>query len=478
MSKRVAILGGGLGGLSAAIHARLRGYEVTLLEGNRTCGGKAARIRRDGFVLDPGPSILILPRIYRDVFDRAGRRMEDYLQFRRLDPISRVFYQGQVFDLPSDRTACIEAVRKIDVEDANAFAALLNRLDGVVGTIDRTIFRKPILQPWQLADPNLIKFATAFDPRLTYRQQVDKWFRSPLVRAFFYGFPSYGGQTYDSKAPGALLIPYYMIQEGVWYPEGGVAAIPEAFERLARDLGVEIRTEARVTRLECDRHAVQRVHLEDGTSLPVSAVISNVDRTTVEHMLGRTAAPQPSYSYFTLHWGLRTRPTGLAHHTLVIPDGFEQGFESLYQRREFPDPPIVYLNETSATDSSVAPDGMGNLFAVVTSPACEPTLNWEDRKAEFRGKVLTTLRGAGIDVARHDPVFERVQTPRYFQAEHGNYLGSLYGPDEKSRPFAGMFPPTNRDPELRNLTYCGGSVQPGAGLPMVTLSGKFAADLL
>ena len=106
-----------------------------------------------------------------------------------------------------------------------------------------------------------------FDVRKTYRELVDGMFRSPLLRAFFYGFPSYGGQTYDSKAPGALMIPYLMIQEGVYYPEGGVAAIPEAFERLARELGVEFqkgkatglrRAGGRATHVETGRRRADR----------------------------------------------------------------------------------------------------------------------------------------------------------------------------------------------------------------------------
>ncbi|MGV3615005.1 MAG: phytoene desaturase family protein [Fimbriimonas sp.] len=475
MPKHVVVVGAGLGGLSAAVYARLRGHQVLLLE-KAAIGGKAAAIETHGFRFDPGPSIIILTRLYEDVFRAAGRRMEDTLRFRRLDPISRVRFSGETIDLPGSRAECEALVRDRWPEDGKAFRELMAKVDRVAPHIDRSVFRHPYTKPWQLADPHLIATALPFDVRKSYKELVDGLFQSPLLRAFFYGFPSYGGQTYDSKAPGALMIPYLMLQEGVWYPEGGVSAIPRAFADLARDLGVEVRTDAEVTAVVDAGNEIRAVRLRSGERIEADAFISNVDRTTFGRMIGRGEAPPPSLSYFTLQWGLRTRPEGLAHHTLVVPADYETGFEQLYRQRRFPIPPIVYLNETAGTDPAVAPPGAGNLFAVVTSPAVEDEFDWERETPRFRAAVLATLREAGLDVEAHGIEFERIQTPRYFESAHGNYRGTLYGPDESARPFGGMFPPTNRDPEFKNLFYCGGSVQPGAGLPMVTLSGKFAAE--
>ncbi len=476
MKKQVVVIGAGMGGLSAAIHARLKGHDVLVLEKHELPGGKAARVDLPGYKLDPGPSIIILKGIYEDVFRRAGKRMEEYLRFQRLDPFSRVYFEGEpVLDLPADRDACVALLEERFPGDSSAFKGLMKKLDKVVRNVERSIFRKPYDQPGKLLDWRLLSMARFANPRTTYKQIVDQTFQHPLLRAFFYGFPSYGGQTYDSVAPGAFFIPYFMLAKGVYYPVGGVGAIPEAFQRLAVELGVEFRFGVGVEGIEVEKGRVAAVRA--GDRIPCDAVISNVDRYTTGRWLGREFSERPSFSYFTLHWGVRRRVEGLSHHTLLVPRDFEAGFEELYRRRSFPESPIVYLNATHLQDSSTAPVGCSNLFAVATSPALEDHLDWEELEELARERVMGTLERFGFGLSESELDFERVQTPATFAEAHGNYRGSLYGPDECHRLF-GMMPNRNWDEEIPNLFYCGGSVQPGAGLPMATLSGMFAAERL
>ena len=472
--KAVIIVGAGQGGLVASIYARLRGHQVLILD--PTPGGKAAPIQEGDYRLDPGPSIIILTELYDRVFRDAGRKREDYLTFQRLRPLSRVCFEGsEPLDLPDGRNQAEQLVAGLDAADGKNFAELMSKLDEVAPAVEKSVFAHPYDRIWQLIDPQLIKVGARFNVRQTYREMVDGWFRTPLLRAFFYGFPSYGGQSYRSKAPGALLIPYYMLQNGVWYPDGGVAAIPQAFRRLAEELGVEFRAE-KVTEVEKEGSRITAVRTNLGARYEAESFISNLDRLTFGEMVGRSAKMEPSYSYFTVHWGVRKPLPQVEHHTLLVPKSFEQGFESLYDTRTFATEPIVYLNNTSMTDPTVAPKGKTNLFAVVTSPAMEDHLDWPANQERLADNLEAQLRTFGIDVAETD--FRRIQTPVYFQQQHGNHRGSLYGPDEKHRILGGLFPLSNRDDEFKNLFYCGGSVQPGAGLPMVTLGGRFAAEML
>jgi phytoene desaturase len=477
MPKRVVVIGGGLGGISAAIHARLAGADVTLVEAHRL-GGKAAGIEIGGYRLDPGPSIVILPEIYEAVFAAAGKRMSDYLRFQRLDPITRVYFEGGegFIDLPADREACVATLREISGPDANALRDLLSRLDKVAPHVEASIFRGPIHQPWQLLNPHLVAMARHLGAVTNYKALIDRLFESPLARAFFYGFPSYGGQSYNGSAAGALLIPYYMLARGVFYPEGGVAAIPTALAKLARELGVAVREDSPVTGLKTEQKRVTSVELAQGETISCDALISNVDRTTTRQWLNIHPTCAPSFSYFTAHWGVKRPLSGLAHHVLLVPKSFERGFEQLYNERRLPDEPIAYLNVTSETDTNVAPPGCTNLFAVLTSPACESGIDWNVFQVEALARTKSMLSRFGWDIQDSDLDFQRIQTPQYFQSQHGNYKGSLYGVDESCRLF-GILPERCIDETYANLFYCGASVQPGAGLPMVTLSGKFAAAL-
>lgn len=477
MSKQAVVIGAGQGGLSAAIRLRLHGFEVTVLEQREAVGGKACQITQHGYRLDPGPSIIIMPEIYRDVFRAAGRNPDDFLQFQRLDPITRVFMEGEPpIDFPADRQAAIGTLKDRSPADAASLEAIFKVLDKNWEKVQRTVFSRPFEHWYQLLNPDLMAFGMAFDVRKPYRAFIDEKFQTPLMRAFFYGFPSYSGQTYNKPAPGALTIPYLMLTQGVWWPVGGIGAIPKAFARLAEDIGVCIHFGKKVSSIRQSQNRITAVSTTDGDEISADVVVSNLDRLTTEQMLGRTISSKPSFSYFTIHWGLPAAPKSvpsLAHHTLLIPKEFAGGFEQLYKQRHFPNPPIVYLNETAGTDSSTAPAGATNLFAVITVPAEEPDINWMDQ-TPFIESTLNVMRRFEISTER--AVFQRVQTPITFRERDGNYRGTLYGVDESERILGGMFPLTNRD-RIANLFYCGGSVQPGAGLPMVTISGQFAADL-
>ena len=477
-AKQLVVIGAGMGGLSAAIHARLLGWDVLVLEKGTTPGGKAAGISIAGFELDPGPSIIILTEIYAKVFERAGRKMEDYLQFRRLDTISRVFFEGsEPLDLPANSDECLAVLRDLSPKDAESMDKLLDQLEGVEPLLEKSVYHHGFSQPWQLLNTSLMQFGMKLNPTKPFKQIVDQMFDLPLIRAFFYGFPSYSGQTYHSASPGSFLIPYYMLRRGVFFPVGGVRAIPLAFHRLAVELGVEFQFSCDAVTFSFEGDQLVSLTDQHGAVYRADSFVVNFDRSTYAGMVGYPVTALPSYSYFTLHVGVRKDVPGLQHHNLFVTKDFEQGFSELYESNRFPTKPIVYLNATGAEDPASTPMGKSNLFAVVTSPSQVPGINWEQETAEYALRVRSVLSSFGVFWTDEDIDFERIQNPPYFESAHGNYGGSLYGLEEKQRLW-GIFPASNKDRRWRNVAFCGGSVQPGAGLPMVTLSGKFAIDIL
>ncbi|ARU40153.1 hypothetical protein CCB80_02975 [Armatimonadetes bacterium Uphvl-Ar1] len=506
MSKQLIIIGAGQGGLSASIYAKLHGWDVLVIEKRELPGGKAAQIDVAGFQLDPGPSIIILTHLYDQVFQAAGRNPRDYLNFTPLPTLSRVYFEGQsMIDLPADLDACRSLLRQVAPQDLAGFDKLYSTLRKAAPLVDKSVFSQPFRDPKDLLSPALLKFGFHFNPFRDYKTLVDQYFKSDLLRSFFYGFPSYGGQSYHSKAPGAFLIPFYMIEHGVSFPVGGVRAIPAAFHRLAVELGVEFRFNTGISEIETANDRVAALITDQNERITADAIISNVDPWT----LGPQKQPptkSASFSYFTAHWGLNKKVEGLDHHTLFVPKTYEESFRELYADRQFPTRPIVYVNDTHhldpvslpITESFVSPlpseeglrEGQNDetptlksveqeslIFAVITAPSQEPHINWQAQTPEYVQRIRHELALHNISFNDEDIVFERIQTPDLFAQRDGNFRGSLYGGDEQFRQW-GIFPPVNIDPKVKNLAYCGGAVQPGAGLPMVTLSGKFAVDLL
>ncbi len=479
MPQDVLIIGAGVAGLSAAIHARLMGHRVLVVEARAVSGGKAAAVETHGFRFDPGPSIVILPKLYEPLFRAAGKEMAQMLPMRRLETLARVFVEGkEPFDLPASRPGVMRAIERISPPDARAFAQLMDRLSEAVPLIEQTIFKQPYEKATQLLDKKLIGVGMKLGMMGEYKSFIDKQFSSPFMRAFLYGFPAYSGQSYRAKALGALSIPYFMLTDGVYYPTGGVGAIPKALEALARELGARFEFGKKVKHLRGDKGRVREVVFEGGESMKVDAVIVGADRLTAETWLGRRPTQEPSYSYFTVQLGLKTKLPALAHHNLFIPDDAARAFRQLYEEQHYPERPVVYVNSVATTDPSAAPAGGSDLLAVVTSPAIRRDLDWKRKAPEFRERLFGLLGSFGLRVPPEAIAVELVQTPLTFNQEFGNFKGSLYGPTEKERLFGGMFPLGNRDPEYGNLTYCGCSVQPGAGLPMAVLSGRFAVETL
>src|SRR5207237_9014399 len=68
----VAIIGGGITGLTAAFRLRNKGVPVTLYEASERVGGVVQSIRRDGYLAECGPNALLetspkIPALIRDV---------------------------------------------------------------------------------------------------------------------------------------------------------------------------------------------------------------------------------------------------------------------------------------------------------------------------------------------------------------------------------------------------------------------------
>jgi phytoene desaturase len=484
---RYIIIGSGIGGLSAAIHLAAAGRQVLVLERNERAGGKMGEVRADGYRWDTGPSVITMRHVFEDMFAATGRDMADYVSLGPVEPLTRYFYpDGVVFDASRDLARTLAQIRRIGERDVEgylgflAYAARLHRIVGPVFIYDQpprlgSLFRVSPLD------------ALHVDGLRTMSRAINSTIRSPHLRQLLGRFATYVGAS-PFQAPATLnVIAHAELSQGVWYPSGGIYSIARALVRLARELGVEIRTGCEVQTIEVKAGQVRGVGLADGSKLPAAAVVANVDVATAyekllpapatsRRRLERLRKTEPSCSGFILMLGVRGTHPALAHHNIFFSADYRREFEQIFKDGVPPSQPTIYVAITSKATPEDAPAGCENWFVLINAPALGPAWNWDEQAAAYRDLALEELAGRGFDVRDRIEV-EKILTPVDLERLTGARRGALYGASSNSR-WAAFRRPHNRAPDVKGLYFAGGTTHPGGGVPMVTLSGRVASQLL
>lgn len=486
MKPPIYILGAGIGGLSAAIHLAARGYDVTILEQNAAVGGKMSEMRVEGFRWDTGPSVITMRGVFEELFHTAGRRLEDYLTLLPVEPLTRYFWSdGTRLDLSRslpETAAQIGALEPRDVEGYLAFLAEAARWHRITAPVF-TFGPPPSLESlWHVS----LRDALSVDVFSTLQQRIERRVSHPHLRQLLGRFATYvGASPYLSPATLAVIA-HVELTGGVWYPQGGVYAIARAYARLAQELGVEIRLNARVREICLHGQRVSALILEDGEILPASTVISNLDVTATYGLIqserARTrqaalARREVSCSGVVLLLGMEGVSPDLAHHNIFFSSDYRREFTQIFSERTLPDDPTLYVCITAKTDPSHAPPGCENWFVMANAPALPPgeVPAWLQDAEQVARLLLDRLEAFGLDARRRVRI-QRLLTPLDLQKNTGAWRGALYGVSFNDR-FAPFKRPHNRS-EFGGLYFAGGSTHPGGGVPLVTLSGKLAAALV
>ena len=483
----VVVIGAGLGGLSAAIHLAAAGRQVLVLEQNPAVGGKMGEVRHGGYRWDTGPSLITMQDVFVDLFRTAGRRLEDYLDLRPLDPAVRYFFaSGQTLETGRDLERVLAQIRQIepaDVDGFQAFLAYAARLYRVTAPV--FIYNRPpgLHSLRQAAPLDLLRL----DGLRTMSQAINRYVRSPELRQMLGIFATYAGAS-PYRAPATLnVIAHVELSQGLWYPAGGVYQIARAYQRLAQDLGVEIRTGAAVSAIELNGSQVSGVALADGETLPASAVVANLDAGLVyERLLPGFASGQArlkswgrrelSCSAYVMLLGVRGQHPELGHHNTFFSADYRREFQEIFELERPPNQPTIYLAITSKATPADAPPDCENWFIQINVPALGQGWDWSTQAQAYGDRVLELLAQRGLDV-REQVEYRRDLTPLDLERLTGARRGALYGFSSNDR-WAAFRRPGNRAPGLRGLYFAGGSAHPGGGVPMVTLSGRTAASLL
>ncbi|MBR0652169.1 phytoene desaturase [Roseomonas terrae] len=498
MGANVVIIGGGLGGLAAAVVAQARGHQVTLLERNAWLGGKAAVLHLDNpdgpgrFRFDMGPTILTVPRVLRRICAEARRDQAEAIPLIRLDPQWRCFFDDNTrIDLMADVDTMARAMDAFAPGNGAGYRSFQQASRHLHEVSEKFFFWKPVegigdtLNFTDNFKPEVLRDVLALRMGRTVAKVIRGHVPDARLAQMLDHYTQYVGSS-PYLAPAVLCsIGDMQASEGIWYPVGGTRAVAEGLAALARDLGADLLTDSEVTAIEIDRGAVRSV-TANGERIPCDALISNMDavRTYTELVRGEPARRiakkgyEPACSGVVLYLGLNRRYDHLAHHDFVFSRNAEEEFDAIY-RRGVPAPdPTAYLCAPSVSDPSVAPEGGEALYVLVHTPHLRPGQDWSAMFAPYRQVILDKLkRTAGLEDIEDRIVVERALTPQDIHDRYKVLDGAIYGLASHGA-WLGAFKPSNRSKTVKGLYLCGGASHPGPGMPMVMMSGWIAADAL
>jgi len=484
--KTAAVIGAGIGGLSAAVSLAAAGWRVKLFEKNPGPGGKLNLLEKDGFKFDLGPSILTMPHIFEQLFARAGRKMEDYVKIQELRPHWRNFFEdGASFDFTPDLRLQELELRKLG-ESGKGFFKFLEYSRRQALLTEEGYFKHGYdTLPEMNRGYGFFRTALGFDWSRSMDAGVRSFVKDPrLVDALNYFIKYVGSSPYD--APGTMnLLPHIQYGYGLWYVSGGMYNMALALERLAKDAGVELNYGAEVKALGKAAGRVTGVTLAGGREEPADAVISNMEVIPAYRELlgeGREFLDtlkkfEPACSGLVVDLGIKGEYPQLAHHNFFYSRAPKKHFEKLFHRGELSDDPTIYLVAPCVTDRTVAPAGCSVLKILPHIPHIrdERPYGREDY-LKFRDVTLAKLERMGLTDLRKRIVTEDILTPDDIKRMYYSNKGSIYGV-LTDRKLNGGFRAPKRSGRYSNLYFAGGSVNPGAGMPMVALSGQLAADM-
>ncbi|NDU76979.1 phytoene desaturase [Actinomadura sp. DSM 109109] len=465
------MVGGGVGGMVAALRLARGGHAVRLYERLDRLGGKLAEYERDGFTFSLGPSLLTMPGLFRELgVDVPLVELDELCRYR--------FADGSLLRAFRDPGRMEREVDRLSPGQGAAWRSFHAWARECYAASERTFFAGPPGRP-----PERPRIGDLFSvaPGRTLDGLARRFFADPRMRQYVGRYATYAGSS-PYEAPAALgCVPAIEHGSGGWYVAGGLPRIAGALARLLADAGVAVRTGTEVAEVSADGSAVSGVVLASGERVSADAVVVNADAAALygwllpdRRRLRRLAGLGLSSSALLLLAGVDGRTEGLPHHSVVFSADYRKEFDDIFRRRVPPDDPTVYVGCSAVDDPAQAPDGAENWVMLVNVPARDPG-RWPVSPESYRDMVLERLAKRGYDLSGRLR-FVDLFTPADLRDRYGAWGGAIYGTAHQGR-FAPFRRPGNRGPR-RGLYLVGGSVHPGGGLPLVAMGGRIVASLV
>jgi phytoene desaturase len=485
--KHIVVVGAGPGGLASAMILAHRGFRVTVFEKAKEVGGRSAAVRLGEYVFDPGPTILMMTFFLKDVFREAGRRIEDYLRFKRIDPIYRIRFGDVTLDPTSDPERMRAAVESTFPGDGNGYDRFMEeekkRLEMLFVSL-----QKDYNTLSSFADTAVLRGLPYVAFGRSMFSNLGRYFNDDRLRLSLSFQAEYMGMSPWTCPTVFTMIPYGELAYGVYHVMGGINRITDAMAKVVREEGGEVHTSTPVSKLLIDGRSVKGVELDDGTKVDADDVVLNADFAyamthLVEPGILRKYSPENlkkkrfSSSAFVMCLGV-DKIYDEPHHNWLFAGDWRSSIEDVFDRGILPTDVSVYIENPSVTDPSLAPEGKSAIYLLVFVPNNSSGIDWAREKDAFREKVLDKVAGMTSmkDLKQHIER-ERVITPSQWEREYNVYLGATFNLAHTMSQLL-YLRPRNKFEELDHCYLVGGGTHPGSGLPSIFASARISSNLI
>ncbi|MFN3350766.1 1-hydroxycarotenoid 3,4-desaturase CrtD [Pseudorhodoplanes sp.] len=484
---RVAVIGAGIGGLAAALDLASRGLEVSVYERGAAPGGKMRPAQFGDVTVDAGPTVFTMRSVFESLFADAGEAFSDHVALRPLTILARhAWSETERLDLCADIAASADRIGAFaGAAEARRFLDFCARARQIFQTLDRSFMQAQRPSPIGLVTasgaaglPQLMKIS----PFTTLWHELGKYFHDPRLRQLFGRYATYCGSS-PFEAPATLMLIAHAEQDGVWSVDGGMHRLAQAIVALAERHGVRFHYNSGVRDITVAHGRVSGLTLETDQWAAADAVVFNGDAAAIgDGFLGAAvthAVPQIERRHRSLSavtWTAVAQAQGFAltRHNVFFSRDYRAEFDDIFTRARLPQGPTVYVCAQDRIDDEPHHGGPERLLVLVNAP---PT---GDRTGDLeiascRDRTFEHLQRCGLTISMQ-PEMSRLTTPRDFDWDYPATGGALYG--QASHGWMASFRRPGSRSKIPGLYLAGGSVHPGAGVPMAALSGRLAARAL
>ena len=479
-SDHVVIVGAGLGGLSAALRLIGAGRRVTVIERELVPGGRNGLLQKEGYSFDTGPTVLTMPSLIQDALSCVGEDLKDWLDLIPVDPLYRAFYHdGTTLDVHADTKRMQEEIAsKIGSSEAIGYGKYVDFVTKLYKYEMNDFIDRNIDSPLNLLTPNLAKLiAIGGFKRLA--PKVNEFLKDPRTQKVYSFQAMYAGVSPQQALAIYAVIAYMDSVNGVFFPKGGMHAVPRALAAAAQKHGVQFKYGTSVTTVEKSNGRATAVVTDTGERIPCDALILNPDLPVAYRELLGTTPPSVkrlkySPSCVTLLVGTKKKYDHLAHHNIHFGESWDGVFDELINKKTLMSDPSLLVTVPTHDDPSLAPKDRSSYYILFPTPNLDADIDWKKEGSKYRDEMLRVLENRGYEGFIDSIEVEEMTTPFDWQ-ERGMERGA---PFASAHTFfqTGPFRPRNLAKGFENVVFAGSGTQPGVGVPMVLISGRLAAE--